>query len=346
MNEIKLARICWNDKNWEKPSGSDGKSPDERSYENEYGFGFEEWNFDFTKLINGFKYAYLTPISKSNFLHQGKIFDIWLYSFNSSTKERICIGRISNATILDESESHKVAEIYKSNGWLEELKEDLWAIDIDPSDIENYHVNMKFKPDDFIKFDMPIDLKSAPIGSRYQLYNFESKHNSFFLDQICSGLDSDINIDTSLTLTEADREALIKIRIGQSLFRKDVISKWDGERCALTGINIRQMLIASHIKPWKDCDSPDEKLDGANGILLCAHVDKLFDRYLITFRQAEDNTLKLEISKNIDRDQLKAIGIQENMSINLNQFSSSEKDRRKLMSYLNHHNLKFAENEV
>lgn len=40
--------------------------------------------------------------------------------------------------------------------------------------------------------------------------------------------------------------------------------------------------MASHIKPWRDCDN-SERLDGANGLLLSPHVDKLFDRHWISF---------------------------------------------------------------
>lgn len=40
--------------------------------------------------------------------------------------------------------------------------------------------------------------------------------------------------------------------------------------------------MASHIKPWRDCDN-HERLSGANGLLLSPHVDKLFDRHWISF---------------------------------------------------------------
>ena len=36
---IKLARICWNTKEWTSPSGSEGKSPSDDSHEGKYGFG-------------------------------------------------------------------------------------------------------------------------------------------------------------------------------------------------------------------------------------------------------------------------------------------------------------------
>jgi hypothetical protein len=72
-------------------------------------------------------------------------------------------------------------------------------------------------------------------------------------------------------------------RIGQGKFRKNTIATWGGEeRCAVTGIAIREVLTASHIIPWsKDVV---QRKRGCNGILLTAHLDRLFDRHLIGFR--------------------------------------------------------------
>ncbi|HHQ4786468.1 HNH endonuclease [Aeromonas hydrophila] len=49
----------------------------------------------------------------------------------------------------------------------------------------------------------------------------------------------------------------------------------------------KDLLIASHIKPWSESDNA-ERLDGNNGLLLSPHIDKLFDRGCITFTDAGD----------------------------------------------------------
>src|SRR5690606_14202034 len=79
--------------------------------------------------------------------------------------------------------------------------------------------------------------------------------------------------------------ALVKQRIGQDLFRKALMEYWEG-KCAVTGIAVPELLRASHAKPWADCASDDERLNVYNGFLICAHLDALFDRGLMTF----DNT--------------------------------------------------------
>ena len=77
-----------------------------------------------------------------------------------------------------------------------------------------------------------------------------------------------------------ERDALTKARLGQGLFRQRVAEQ--EPICRVTGLARQEFLIASHIKPWRDCDH-QERLDGANGLLLSPHIDKLFDRHWISF---------------------------------------------------------------
>lgn len=80
--------------------------------------------------------------------------------------------------------------------------------------------------------------------------------------------------------TEAER--LVVQRVGQNIFRERLITYWQG-RCPLTGITDHALLRASHIKPWKDCETDDERLDVHNGLLLSALWDAAFDGGLVTF---------------------------------------------------------------
>ncbi len=79
--------------------------------------------------------------------------------------------------------------------------------------------------------------------------------------------------------TEAER--LVVQRVGQDFFRNGLIEVWEG-RCAITGLAVRELLRASHIKPWADCASDEERLDAFNGLLLAPHLDAAFDRGFIT----------------------------------------------------------------
>lgn len=74
--------------------------------------------------------------------------------------------------------------------------------------------------------------------------------------------------------------ASVKVRRGQRFFRQAVLNAYGG-RCAVTGLSIRELLIASHIVPWNTAE--EHRLDPQNGIALNALHDKAFDRGLITF---------------------------------------------------------------
>lgn len=80
------------------------------------------------------------------------------------------------------------------------------------------------------------------------------------------------------------REAIIKARVGQGAFRAALCKRW-GNACALTGLSNPNLLIASHIHPWASCNN-EARLDPDNGLLLAAHIDRLFEYGLISFDEA------------------------------------------------------------
>lgn len=143
MAEDKIARICWNTEGWRKPSGPHGKSRNKKAFEHRVGYGFEEWLLDTTKLIDGWHYAYLQPIGRHWKKYVDKIFNISLYSINNETKGHWWVGRILNVKVITEEESRRVWTIYKKNGWLEEMEEQLRAVN---ANVKNFR---KVDPEDF-----------------------------------------------------------------------------------------------------------------------------------------------------------------------------------------------------
>lgn len=83
-------------------------------------------------------------------------------------------------------------------------------------------------------------------------------------------------------LGETEAERTQKVRIGQDRFRDAQMNYWNGA-CPLTGISNPELLRASHIVPWADCESDDQRLDVHNGLLLSSLWDAAFDAGLVTF---------------------------------------------------------------
>ena len=117
-------------------------------------------------------------------------------------------------------------------------------------------------------------------------------------------------------------ETLIKARLAQGKFRKDVLKLYPS--CPLTGLDIEPLLIASHIKPWSVCNN-NERLDPFNGLMLAPHIDALFDKGLITFDT--DGTIK--ISPKIDPKNQERLGISSSMKL--------KKIRSKSKKYFEYH---------
>ncbi len=101
-----------------------------------------------------------------------------------------------------------------------------------------------------------------------------------------------------------------KARKGQSYFR-DVLLK-EMQRCPITGIDDKRLLVASHIKPWIHSDN-EERVNSKNGILLSPLFDKLFDKGigLITFTTDK----KILISNKLSKENIARLNIFPNKTI-------------------------------
>lgn len=69
-----------------------------------------------------------------------------------------------------------------------------------------------------------------------------------------------------------------KSRTHQAFFREAILSSYENT-CCITGLRIKECLVASHIIPW--CVSEEHRTDPRNGLCLSATFDHLFDRGLI-----------------------------------------------------------------
>lgn len=88
------------------------------------------------------------------------------------------------------------------------------------------------------------------------------------------------------------KERYVKTRVNQNFFRQMILTNYHS-KCAVTGIDLPQLLIASHILPW--AQNKAERLNPENGICLSALYDKAFDQHLISF----DKEYRLILSTNL-----------------------------------------------
>jgi len=147
--------------------------------------------------------------------------------------------------------------------------------------------------------------------------------DSQFIHRIEDNIQFQVESDQSLSDTE--RSSIIKARRGQGIFRGNV--ELLEQNCRVTRLTDRRLLIASHIKPWRSCETASERLDGSNGLLLAPHIDRLFDAGLITFEKSGE----ILVSDTLTKHSVEALALNRAIESGVGQFSDAQE------AYLRHH---------
>ncbi len=110
------------------------------------------------------------------------------------------------------------------------------------------------------------------------------------------------NESDNKNIADKEKDIINKSRIGQVKYRNKLLSEC--QFCPITLVNDERLLIASHIKPWKQ-STDQEKVDPKNGFILTPTFDKLFDKGFITF----NNDKKMIVSNWLSPMNQKRLGI-------------------------------------
>ncbi|WP_298352968.1 HNH endonuclease [Runella sp.] len=91
----------------------------------------------------------------------------------------------------------------------------------------------------------------------------------------------------------------VKMRINQNVFRQIVLSNYS-TKCAVSNIDIPDLLVASHIIPW--AVNENERLNPENGICLSSLYDKAFDKGLIGITEQFSVVISKDLKMNANKD--------------------------------------------
>ncbi len=140
---------------------------------------------------------------------------------------------------------------------------------------------------------IPIRVQLFPKGIssriRFELFELANNHQSdLFIPDIYDQTFKD-------SVTETYRE--VAVRTKQFEYRKQALKLWNN-KCAVTNIDEPKVLIASHIKPWRESNTL-EKIDPKNSLILSPNYDKLFDLGYISFKPTNG---KIQLSDKLKAD--------------------------------------------
>lgn len=116
--------------------------------------------------------------------------------------------------------------------------------------------------------------------------------NSFEIPELSMSEDDAAIPDKTIDYSGSNKVIQSTTRIGQNFFRRSVLSAYE-HRCCMSGLMVSQLLVASHIVPWRV--DVANRLNPSNGLCLSMLHDKAFDIGVLTI--AENMTIK--VSKKI-----------------------------------------------
>lgn len=120
-------------------------------------------------------------------------------------------------------------------------------------------------------------------------YAQEAAHVALSSNVTASNISRLIQKQYKINDTGTEKEVRFKRRIGQDIFRAILLEIYS-YKCCVTGIDIPDVLRASHIIPWSE--NKATRLNPENGLCLSATYDAAFDKHLISF----DENYKLILS--------------------------------------------------
>ena len=311
--------ILWNHQGYRLPAGVKANS----GWPKDHGFGHEEWNGSSALSYKADGVAYrlfhTEAIGNAPFEEEaGRIF-VFMYASHDGLQE--LVGIAGNATCLVDhpEERNALAERLQ----LDRLAEEAWAIPrvraLKGNNRDAFDKvwrrdlawipNWRCPANTFLWLDEPAQLDPQALRGTAKLLTMFGRYTQIdeagalqmmdFVPQGARGAPwhriraaiegpGSFSVATDLSkirsrkdVPQTTRQQLIDARLGQGRFRRNVEGLWDGA-CSVSGCALASVLRASHIVAWKRCDDR-QRLDGANGLLLTADLDALFDAGLIAF---------------------------------------------------------------
>lgn len=180
----KITRISFNSKGWQCPTGDAREHEAPGTYNHTHGFGHEDWLFRSDWLIDGWRYAFIEGVNKSErkLVAAQEAFDLTLFTIQPDKRRRY-VAIIKAVECLNDQQAEAATNTFREAGWFDTMVEEIKEIGGDATALGNspeakFILNVRFRLENVVyckpgEFADPAD----PIMSlnRYQLYDYDEK---------------------------------------------------------------------------------------------------------------------------------------------------------------------------
>lgn len=176
----KITRISYNSNNWQKPTGEARDLEIGGTYNQDHGFGHEDWLFRNEWTIAGWRYAFLQGVNKSTkkLVQDGKPVDITLFTIQPDKRRRY-VARIREMECLSDEQAEAALVEFRKKGWLDAMRKEIKDVGGNPEALGNdqraqHILNVRFRLENIYNFPTEAFANTSdPIRhyNRYQIYD-------------------------------------------------------------------------------------------------------------------------------------------------------------------------------
>lgn len=124
-----ITRLSFNSSGWQHPTGDARDHEQKGTFNQDMGFGHEDWLFRSQWKIDGWRYAFIQGVNKSytKLVREGKPIELDLFTIQPDKRRRY-VATISELECLDDTAAEAALKEFKSRGWHKIMEKEIRAV--------------------------------------------------------------------------------------------------------------------------------------------------------------------------------------------------------------------------
>lgn len=176
-----ITRISFNGSGWRRPTREAQDYEEAGTYNNDNGFGLEDWLFRSEWILGGWRYAFLQGVNHSynRLVKENKPFDVTLFTFDQPIIRRRYVATIHQVECLRPDQAQDAERAFRKNGWFDLMKEDIRRCNGRPDALEGdrrskYWLNIRYRLENLSYFEPEVFAEPGDPILRMNYYTLNS----------------------------------------------------------------------------------------------------------------------------------------------------------------------------